>query len=54
MRSIIDILLIESEVKEPIVPLPLLGRRGFSIRFKNVSFKYEDKNILKDISFKIE
>jgi len=52
MKGIIDILLTPSEITEIPHPLVLSGPR-FQIHFKNVSFKYKDRNILENISFKI-
>jgi ABC-type transport system involved in Fe-S cluster assembly fused permease/ATPase subunit len=53
MKGIIDLLLTTSEIIEVPYSLALSGSR-FQIAFQNVSFKYNDRNILKNISFKIE
>ncbi len=53
MKGIIEILLTPSEIIEDPYPLVLSGSR-FQIEFKNVSFRYNDRDILKNISFKIE
>lgn len=53
MNGIIDLLLTKSEIIEDPQPLVLSGAR-FQIIFNNVSFKYNDRMILDDISFKIE
>ena len=53
MKGIIDVLLTPSEIIEIPHPLVLSGSR-FQIHFKNVSFKYKDRKILENISFKIE
>jgi ABC-type transport system involved in Fe-S cluster assembly fused permease/ATPase subunit len=53
MKGVLDLLLTKSEIIEVPHPLILSGSR-FQIRFKNVSFKYKDRNILENISFKIE
>lgn len=53
MKGVIDILLMESDIKEVPQPLHLSGNR-FQVEFKNVSFKYNDRTILDNISFKIE
>lgn len=53
MKGVIDVLLTPSEIVE--VPNPIhLSKVIPSITFENVSFKYKDRLILKDISFKIE
>jgi ABC-type transport system involved in Fe-S cluster assembly fused permease/ATPase subunit len=53
MKGIINVLLTPSEIVEAPHPLVLSGSQ-FQIQFKNVSFKYNDRNILKNVSFKIE
>ena len=53
MKGIIDILLTESDIKESLHPHPF-PEQLFEIEFKNVSFKYKDRTILENISFKIE
>lgn len=53
LKGIIEILLTSSEVKEAPYPLPLSGSH-FKINFENVSFKYNDRNILDNVSFRIE
>jgi len=53
MKGILDVLLTTSEIIEAPNPFVLSGSR-FQINFKNVSFKYNDRNIFKNISFKIE
>lgn len=53
MKGIIDILLTESDIKEPLHPIHLPDHL-FDIEFRNVSFKYKDRRILDNISFKIE
>ena len=50
MKGIMDLLLTPSEIVEPSCPLVLSGE-SFQIDFKNVSFKYKDRVILKNISF---
>lgn len=53
MKGVIDVLLTPTEIIE--VPHPLyLTKSAPSIMFDNVSFKYKDRFILKDVSFKIE
>ena len=52
MRGIIDVLLTPAEIVEISHPLNL-PKTSLSIRFENVSFKYKDRFILKDVSFKI-
>ena len=53
MKGIIDVLLTTSEIVEVPHPLVLSGSR-FHIAFDNVSFNYNNRNILENISFKIE
>lgn len=53
MKGIIELLLTPSEIKEIPQPIYLTGS-CFSIQFENVSFRYNDRNILKNVSFKIE
>lgn len=53
MKGILNILLTKSDIVEAPHPLVLSGSR-FQINFKDVSFKYKDRNILEHISFKIE
>jgi ABC-type transport system involved in Fe-S cluster assembly fused permease/ATPase subunit len=53
MKGVIDVLLTTSEIVEVPNPLVLSGSH-FHIAFDNVSFKYDDRNILENISFKIE
>ena len=53
MKGIIDLLLTPSEIVEASCPLILSGE-SFQIDFKNVSFKYKDRFILKNISFTIK
>ena len=53
MKGIIDMLLLESEIKETAHPLNLSGHR-FKVEFENVTFKYKDRNILENLSFKID
>lgn len=53
MKGILDLLLTTSEIVEVSHPLTLSGSH-FPIRFENVSFKYNDRFILKNVSFKIE
>lgn len=53
MKGILDLLLTKSEIIEAPFPLILSGSQ-FHINFKNISFKYNDRNVLKNISFKIE
>jgi ABC-type transport system involved in Fe-S cluster assembly fused permease/ATPase subunit len=53
MKGILNLLLTTSEIIEAPNPLILSGSH-FQIHFENVSFKYNDRNILKNISFKIE
>lgn len=50
MKGIMDLLLTPSEIVEASCPLVLSGE-SFQIDFKNVSFKYKDRVILKNISF---
>jgi ABC-type transport system involved in Fe-S cluster assembly fused permease/ATPase subunit len=52
MKGIMDLLLTPSEIVETSCPLVLLGE-SFQIEFRNVSFKYKDRFILKSISFTI-
>ena len=53
IKSIIDILLRESEIKELTFPRTL-KKQNADIEFKNVYFSYQDCNILKDVSFKVK
>lgn len=53
MKGILDLLLTTNEIIEVPHPLVLSGSR-FQINFENVSFKYDDRDVLKNISFKIE
>ena len=53
MKGVIDILLTTSEIRE--IPNPLiLSEARFEVRFEKVFFKYKDRNILENVSFKIE
>ncbi|HQS84413.1 MAG: hypothetical protein B7Y25_07915 [Alphaproteobacteria bacterium 16-39-46] len=53
MKGVIDVLLTPPEIVE--APRPLHLSKGIpSITFENVSFKYKDRFILKDVSFKIK
>lgn len=52
MKGVLDLLLTTSEIIEAPHPRVLSGPH-FQIHFDNVSFKYKDRNILKNISFKI-
>lgn len=52
MKGIIDLLLTSSTIVETSCPIVLSGE-NFQIDFKNVSFKYQDRFILKNISFTI-
>lgn len=53
MKGVMEVLLTESDIKESPHVCQLLGD-GFQVEFKNVSFCYKDKNILEDLSFKVE
>jgi ABC-type transport system involved in Fe-S cluster assembly fused permease/ATPase subunit len=53
MKGILEILLTKSEVKEARSPHHL-SNTCFSLEFKNVSFTYNDRAILKNISFTVE
>ncbi|ACE06269.1 hypothetical protein Aasi_0902 [Candidatus Amoebophilus asiaticus 5a2] len=53
MRGVLDLLLTKSEITEAPQPAILLDS-CFQIHFENVYFKYENRNVLEDISFKIE
>ncbi|MBX9621116.1 MAG: ABC transporter ATP-binding protein/permease [Alphaproteobacteria bacterium] len=53
MKGVIDVLLTPAEIVEVSHPLHL-SKSTPSITFENVSFKYKDRFILKDISFKID
>lgn len=53
MKGIINLLLLKSEIIESPQPLVLSGAQ-FPIHFEDVSFKYNDRNIFQNISFKIE
>ncbi|MBX9787134.1 MAG: ABC transporter ATP-binding protein/permease [Alphaproteobacteria bacterium] len=53
MKGILNILLTKSDIVELSHPIVLSDHR-FQINFENVSFKYKDRNILENISFKIE
>ncbi len=53
MKGVIDVLLTPAEIVEASHSLHL-PKISSSIRFDNVSFKYKDRFILKDVSFKIE
>ncbi len=53
MKGILDLLLTKSEIAEASNPLVLTGTR-FQVNFENVSFKYSDRTILDNISFKIK
>lgn len=53
MKGVLDIFLTKSEIIEVPNSVVLSGSR-FQIYFKNVSFKYKDRNVLENISFKIE
>jgi ABC-type multidrug transport system fused ATPase/permease subunit len=48
------LLLRKSEVIEAPYPLVSYQAAQFPIHFEDVSFKYKDRNILENISFKIE
>lgn len=52
MERIDKILLAESDIVDPAKPKPVTF--GESIHYKNVSFKYDTKWVLKDINLKIE
>ncbi|MBX9804537.1 MAG: ABC transporter ATP-binding protein/permease [Alphaproteobacteria bacterium] len=52
MRGILDILLTEPEIKEHTHPVEIKGE-CFQIEFKKVSFKYQDRVIIDNLSFKI-
>lgn len=53
MKGILNLLLTPSDIIEVPNPLTLSGSH-FQIDFQNVTFKYIDRNILENISFKIE
>lgn len=53
MKEIIELLLTPSEITEIRESIDLTGSL-FPIQFKNVSFKYNDRDILKNISFEIK
>ena len=53
MKTILDILLIKSDIKEAQNP-KYLKDNSFNIEFNNVSFSYENRKILKDVFFKVE
>ncbi len=53
MRGILDLLLTASEIVEVPCPIALSGSH-FQIVFERVSFKYGDRNILENFSFKVE
>lgn len=53
MKGVIDVLLIPGEILETAHPLTLPNTLT-SIQFANVSFKYKDRFILKDVSFTIK
>jgi len=53
MKGVMDVLLTSAEVIESPHPLHL-PKAAPSLQFKNVSFKYKDRLILKNVSFKIE
>lgn len=53
MKGVIDVLLTPVEIVEATHSLHL-PKIPLTIRFENVSFKYKDRLILKDVSFKIE
>ncbi|OJW47908.1 MAG: hypothetical protein BGO67_03185 [Alphaproteobacteria bacterium 41-28] len=52
MKGIINILLTESEIQESLHPIHLPNHLC-DVEFKNVTFKYKDRTILDDVSFKI-
>lgn len=53
MKGVIDVLFTPTDIVEP--PHPLQLKKGVpSITFENVSFKYKDRFILKDVSFTIK
>ena len=52
MKGVIDVLLTKSEIVDPTHPHILPGDR-FNIEFQNVAFKYKDRHIINDMSFKI-
>lgn len=53
MKGVLDVLLTNSEILEAPNPL-VLSRSHFQINFDNVFFQYNDRDILKNISFTIE
>jgi ABC-type transport system involved in Fe-S cluster assembly fused permease/ATPase subunit len=53
MKGVVELLLTSNEVKEIENPIHLIGS-SFPVHFENVSFSYNDRNILRNISFKIE
>ena len=53
MKGILNILLTPPEIKEASFPLYLSGHR-FQISFRNVTFSYQNKTILENVSFTIE
>ena len=53
MKGIIDLLTTTSEIKEVLHPV-VLSDDHFQVHFENVSFKYKDRFILKNLSFKIK
>ncbi len=52
MKGVMRLLLTQSDIQEDAHPLVLSGDK-FRIDFKNVSFKYKDRLILKNLSFTI-
>lgn len=53
MEKVINLLITKSDIIEPSDPLILSSLR-FNIIFDNVSFRYDDRDIIKCISFKVE
>jgi ABC-type transport system involved in Fe-S cluster assembly fused permease/ATPase subunit len=53
IKGVIELLLTPNEIKEIKNPI-LLNGSSFSVRFENVSFRYNNRNILQNISFKIK
>jgi ABC-type multidrug transport system fused ATPase/permease subunit len=53
MKGIFELLSTLSDVKEEEKPRPLVGP-NFSVQFEHVSFRYDNRNVLKNVSFKVE
>lgn len=53
MKEVVELLSIPSDIKEVAKPIHIPGSH-FPVQFENVSFKYNDTDILKNVSFKIE